>query len=176
MAQSVNTGTTGSSAKRGARKTRLGLVVSDKMEKTVVVAIERRFPHPLYGSLVTRTQPLKSHNADNPPKTRDPLRSRATPPWSSRTGNEGSDGQRRTEEDGYVRSSPTRAVRRRSGLRHGLIRRRDVVVHPLRCIGLRQTCACRHKLRQIGFVGRRDIAVPDARRQNPRGFGLHVLA
>ena len=40
---------------RNARKTRTGLVVSDKMEKTVVVAIERRMPHPVYGKMVTRT-------------------------------------------------------------------------------------------------------------------------
>src|SRR5438067_151669 len=45
----------GSAAReRGARKTRVGVVVSDKMQKTVVVAIERRFPHPLYGKMVTR--------------------------------------------------------------------------------------------------------------------------
>src|SRR5437764_1322383 len=41
--------------KRGARKTRVGLVVSDKMQKTVVVAVERRVPHPVYGKMVTRT-------------------------------------------------------------------------------------------------------------------------
>jgi small subunit ribosomal protein S17 len=45
-------------AARGARKSRTGLVVSDKMEKTVVVAIERRVPHPVYGKMVTRTKRL----------------------------------------------------------------------------------------------------------------------
>lgn len=82
MAQSVNTGTTGSPAKRGARKTRLGLVVSDKMEKTVVVAIERRFPHPLYGKMVTRTKRLKAHNEDNSAKTGDRVRIMETRPLS----------------------------------------------------------------------------------------------
>ena len=40
-------------AARGSRKTRMGRVVSDKMQKTVVVAIERRVPHPVYGNNVT---------------------------------------------------------------------------------------------------------------------------
>ena len=79
MAQSVSTG---ASAKRGARKTRLGIVVSDKMEKTVVVAIERRFPHPLYGKMVTRTKRLKAHNEDNSAKTGDRVRIMETRPLS----------------------------------------------------------------------------------------------
>ena len=84
MAQSVSTDTstkTGA-AKRGARKTRLGIVVSDKMEKTVVVAIERRFPHPLYGKMVTRTKRLKAHNEDNSAKTGDRVRIMETRPLS----------------------------------------------------------------------------------------------
>jgi small subunit ribosomal protein S17 len=79
MAETVNTG---AAAKRGARKTRLGLVVSDKMEKTVVVAIERRFPHPLYGKMVTRTKRLKAHNEDNSAKTGDRVRIMETRPLS----------------------------------------------------------------------------------------------
>jgi len=43
---------------RGNRKTREGLVVSDKMDKTVVVAVEDRFKHPLYGKVVRRTSKL----------------------------------------------------------------------------------------------------------------------
>ena len=73
---------TKAAAKRGARKTRLGLVVSDKMEKTVVVAIERRFPHPLYGKMVTRTRRLKAHNEDNSAKTGDRVRIMETRPLS----------------------------------------------------------------------------------------------
>ena len=41
---------------RNARKTRVGLVVSDKMEKTVVVSIERRVQHPVYGKMIRRTK------------------------------------------------------------------------------------------------------------------------
>ncbi|MCF8527444.1 MAG: 30S ribosomal protein S17 [Candidatus Nanopelagicales bacterium] len=50
---------------RGYRKTREGLVVSDKMEKTVVVAVEDRFKHPLYGKVVRRTSKLKAHDEAN---------------------------------------------------------------------------------------------------------------
>jgi small subunit ribosomal protein S17 len=48
--------------KRGFRKTREGLVVSDKMEKTVVVAVEDRVKHPLYGKVLRRTSKLKAHD------------------------------------------------------------------------------------------------------------------
>jgi small subunit ribosomal protein S17 len=70
------------SEKRGARKTRIGLVVSDKMDKTVVVAIERRFPHPLYGKMITRSKRLKAHCADNGAKTGDRVRIMETRPLS----------------------------------------------------------------------------------------------
>ncbi len=50
---------------RGERKTREGLVVSDKMQKTVVVAIEDRYKHPLYGKVVRRTNKLKAHDEAN---------------------------------------------------------------------------------------------------------------
>jgi small subunit ribosomal protein S17 len=48
--------------KRGFRKTREGLVVSNKMEKTVVVAVEDRVKHPLYGKVLRRTSKLKAHD------------------------------------------------------------------------------------------------------------------
>ncbi|MBA3559245.1 MAG: 30S ribosomal protein S17 [Gemmatimonadaceae bacterium] len=67
---------------RRARKTRVGLVVSDKMEKTVVVAIERRFAHPLYGKMVTRTTRLKAHDEENSAKTGDRVRIMETRPLS----------------------------------------------------------------------------------------------
>jgi small subunit ribosomal protein S17 len=54
-----------SSAGRGFRKTREGLVVSDKMDKTVVVAVEDRFKHPLYGKVVRRTSKLNAHDEAN---------------------------------------------------------------------------------------------------------------
>ena len=50
---------------RSNRKTREGLVVSDKMDKTVVVAVEDRFKHPLYGKVVRRTSKLKAHDEAN---------------------------------------------------------------------------------------------------------------
>ena len=52
-------------AGRGYRKVREGLVVSDKMDKTVVVAVEDRFKHPLYGKVVRRTSKLKAHDEQN---------------------------------------------------------------------------------------------------------------
>ena len=67
---------------RGARKTRVGMVVSDKMDKTVVVSIERRFPHPLYGKMITRSKRLKAHCADNGAKTGDRVRIMETRPLS----------------------------------------------------------------------------------------------
>ena len=50
---------------RGDRKVREGLVVSNKMEKTIVVAVEDRFKHPLYGKVVRRTSKLKAHDEAN---------------------------------------------------------------------------------------------------------------
>jgi small subunit ribosomal protein S17 len=47
---------------RSRRKVREGLVVSDKMEKTVVVAVEDRVKHPLYGKVMRRTSKLKAHD------------------------------------------------------------------------------------------------------------------
>jgi small subunit ribosomal protein S17 len=47
------------------RKTREGLVISDKMEKTVVVAVEDRVKHPLYGKVLRRTSKLKAHDETN---------------------------------------------------------------------------------------------------------------
>ena len=67
---------------RHARKTRTGLVVSDKMEKTVVVAIERRVPHPVYGKMVTRTKRLKAHDEENSAKVGDTVRIVETRPLS----------------------------------------------------------------------------------------------
>ena len=51
--------------KRGYRKTREGLVVSDKMDKTVVVAVEDRVKHPLYGKVLRRTSKVKAHDEAN---------------------------------------------------------------------------------------------------------------
>ncbi len=50
---------------RGYRKTRRGYVVSDKMDKTVVVAVEDRVKHPLYGKVLRRTSKVKAHDEAN---------------------------------------------------------------------------------------------------------------
>ena len=50
---------------RNSRKVREGLVVSDKMDKTVVVAVEDRVKHPLYGKVMRRTSRLKAHDENN---------------------------------------------------------------------------------------------------------------
>ena len=67
---------------RTARKTRIGLVVSDKMDKTVVVRIDRRMPHPTYGKMVTRTARLKAHDEENSAKMGDTVRIMETRPLS----------------------------------------------------------------------------------------------
>jgi small subunit ribosomal protein S17 len=67
---------------RASRKTRTGLVVSDKMEKTVVVSIERRVQHPVYGKMVRRTKRLKAHDEANDAKTGDTVRIMETRPMS----------------------------------------------------------------------------------------------
>ena len=67
---------------RRSRKTRVGTVVSDKMQKTVIVAIERRVAHPVYGKMITRTTRLKAHDEQNASKTGDTVRIVETRPLS----------------------------------------------------------------------------------------------
>jgi small subunit ribosomal protein S17 len=67
---------------RTSRKTRVGVVVSDKMNKTVVVSIERRVQHPVYGKMVRRTRRLKAHDERNDAKTGDTVRIMETRPLS----------------------------------------------------------------------------------------------
>ncbi|AAM25426.1 MAG: 30S ribosomal protein S17 [Caldanaerobacter subterraneus] len=50
---------------RGQRKVRIGTVVSNKMQKTIVVAVEDKFRHPLYGKIVKRTKKYKVHDENN---------------------------------------------------------------------------------------------------------------
>lgn len=50
---------------RNLRKTRVGVVVSDKMDKTIVVSIKERVKHPLYQKTVNRTKKLKAHDEKN---------------------------------------------------------------------------------------------------------------
>ena len=65
-----------------SRKTRVGLVVSDKMDKTIVVAIADRVAHPLYKKIVKRTYKLKSHDELNNAHVGDKVRVMETRPLS----------------------------------------------------------------------------------------------
>src|SRR3954449_13469876 len=62
MSDEKNEKTTAVPNKRGDRKTRRGYVVSDKMDKTVVVEVEDRVKHPLYGKVIRRTSKVKAHD------------------------------------------------------------------------------------------------------------------
>jgi small subunit ribosomal protein S17 len=64
---------------RTARKTRTGVVVSDKMQKTVTVILERRLAHPIYGKQVTRSKKVKARN-DHDAKAGDTVRIMETRP------------------------------------------------------------------------------------------------
>jgi small subunit ribosomal protein S17 len=65
-----------------AVKERMGLVVSDKMQKTVVVAVENRSPHPKYGKIVVQTRRYKVHDEENKCKVGDRVRIQETRPLS----------------------------------------------------------------------------------------------
>ncbi|MEM1056665.1 MAG: 30S ribosomal protein S17 [Bacteroidota bacterium] len=67
---------------RGARKFRVGLVVSDKMDKTITVAIERQVKHPIYGKFVKQTTKLKAHDETNDAGMGDVVRIQETRPYS----------------------------------------------------------------------------------------------
>ena len=67
---------------RNLRKTRTGKVISDKMDKTIVVAIEEHVKHPLYGKVVKRTYKLKAHDENNECKIGDTVKVMETRPLS----------------------------------------------------------------------------------------------
>ncbi|MBX5475841.1 MAG: 30S ribosomal protein S17 [Clostridia bacterium] len=67
---------------RGHRKTRVGTVVSNKMDKTVVVAVETLATHPLYGKRVRRTKKFKAHDEANECQVGDRVRIEETRPLS----------------------------------------------------------------------------------------------
>jgi small subunit ribosomal protein S17 len=67
---------------RTLRKTRIGKVVSDKMDKTVVVAIETSVRHPLYGKIMKRTYKLKAHDENNECKIGDRVKVMESRPLS----------------------------------------------------------------------------------------------
>ena len=70
------------SEQRGLRKTREGVVVSDKMDKTIVVAIEDSVRHPLYKKIIKRTVKLKAHDENNECRIGDTVRVMETRPLS----------------------------------------------------------------------------------------------
>ena len=67
---------------RNARKTKVGIVVSDKMDKTIVVAMEDFIRHPLYGKAVKRTKKVKAHDENNECQIGDKVRIMETRPPS----------------------------------------------------------------------------------------------
>lgn len=67
---------------RALRKSRIGKVVSDKMDKTIVVAIETSVKHPLYNKIIKRTYKLKAHDENNESKIGDRVKVMETRPIS----------------------------------------------------------------------------------------------
>lgn len=67
---------------RGMRKTRVGVVVSDKMEKTITIAVKYRVRHPLYGKIMNRTTKIKAHDENNECGIGDTVRVMETRPLS----------------------------------------------------------------------------------------------
>ena len=67
---------------RTNRKTRIGMVVSDKMDKTIVVAVADKVLHPLYGKTVNRTTKFKAHDEENTAKVGDRVKIMETRPLS----------------------------------------------------------------------------------------------
>lgn len=74
--------TTQTETERNSRKVRLGTVVSDKMDKTVVVEVARQFPHRLYGKIIKRTKKFKAHDEENSCGVGDIVRIMETRPFS----------------------------------------------------------------------------------------------
>ena len=69
-------------SERKLRKSRIGRVVSDKMDKTIVVAVENRVKHPVIGKIVKRTYKLKAHDQENACAIGDRVRVMETRPLS----------------------------------------------------------------------------------------------
>jgi len=67
---------------RGNRKTRVGIVTSDKMDKTIVVTIRSRYKHPLYGKIISHTKKFKAHDEENACGIGDTVRIMETRPLS----------------------------------------------------------------------------------------------
>jgi small subunit ribosomal protein S17 len=84
MSETTETGAPATSpARTSHRKVREGLVVSDKMERTVVVEVEDRVKHPLYGKVIRRTNKLKAHDESNQVGVGDRVLIMETRPYSA---------------------------------------------------------------------------------------------
>jgi small subunit ribosomal protein S17 len=79
----ASVGDASSAHQRGERKVREGLVVSDKMDKTIVVSLEDRVKHPLYGKVIRRTSKVKAHDEANTAGVGDRVRLMETRPLSA---------------------------------------------------------------------------------------------
>ncbi len=73
----------GQTEERGRRKVLTGVVVSDKMDKTIVVLVEDRVKHPLYGKVMTKSSKLKAHDEENTAGIGDRVRVMETRPLSA---------------------------------------------------------------------------------------------
>ena len=69
-------------AERNLRKTRIGIVSSDKMDKTITVSVEEHVKHPLYGKIMKRTYKLKAHDENNEAQVGDKVQVMETRPIS----------------------------------------------------------------------------------------------
>ncbi|RRD45652.1 30S ribosomal protein S17 [Tessaracoccus sp. OH4464_COT-324] len=72
-----------STKERGRRKVLTGIVVSDKMDKTIVVKVEDRVKHPLYGKVMTKSSKVKAHDEENSAGIGDLVRVMETRPLSA---------------------------------------------------------------------------------------------
>ncbi|MCG3164851.1 MAG: 30S ribosomal protein S17 [Bacteroidia bacterium] len=75
-------GTTETTLKRNLRKERIGIIVSDKMDKSIVVAVERKVKHPMYGKFVKKTSKFVAHDEKNEAHVGDTVRIIETRPLS----------------------------------------------------------------------------------------------
>ena len=75
--------TTVAAERTSSRKVREGIVVSDKMDKTIVVAVEDRVKHPRYGKVMTKSERLKAHDENNEAGIGDRVRVMETRPLSA---------------------------------------------------------------------------------------------
>ncbi|GAA1479876.1 hypothetical protein GCM10009624_03160 [Gordonia sinesedis] len=79
----TSTSKTSQTKERGSRKERIGYVVSDKMQKTIVVELEDRVKHPLYGKIIRTTSKVKAHDENETAGVGDRVRLMETRPLSA---------------------------------------------------------------------------------------------